>query len=498
MYRYLSIGLLLVAIVLLGFLFYQVMAGFFLPLFMAALLVVIFRPMHVWILDRVGGRKKIASAISTLIILLMVLVPLTLIGIFAAAEGRTVVRRLDPATIGDKIKLMRSRLKLEMPADEKFTRIETAIHAMEDQVLPPNIATQRTQLAYDANELRAYARELSEPLGLKWPMASAPDESESAELPSVGKIELAWLAFADTVENNRKKLSDENWNTLTNVEEQQQALSVARQEFRTALDRFFEFKTTLLGGPIRSWLTEIANPDELQVRTYVHNATAWAQDKVVSFGGATTAFLIRFLFGLVIMALALFSFFLDGPAMLVALKRLTPLDDSHEEELIREFEKVSRAVVLATLLSALAQGLLGALGYYFAGLEPVMLLMLLTMTLALVPFVGAAAVWVPASLYIALIEGRMGAGIVLAIYGAAVVSMADNVIKPFVLHGQSNLHPLWALLSVLGGVTTLGPIGILIGPMVVAFLQTLLNILQREISGMERPTNAAAPTSSPP
>ncbi len=59
--------------------------------------------------------------------------------------------------------------------------------------------------------------------------------------------------------------------------------------------------------------------------------------------------------------------------------------------------------------------------------------------------------------------------------------MADNVIKPWVLHGQSNLHPLLALLSVLGGVKTLGPIGLLVGPMVVSFLQALLNMLNTEL-----------------
>ena len=64
--------------------------------------------------------------------------------------------------------------------------------------------------------------------------------------------------------------------------------------------------------------------------------------------------------------------------------------------------------------------------------------------------------------------------------------MAENVIKPLVLHGQSNLHPLLALLSVLGGVHALGPIGILVGPMVVVFLQTLLNILHGELMNMER------------
>lgn len=79
----------------------------------------------------------------------------------------------------------------------------------------------------------------------------------------------------------------------------------------------------------------------------------------------------------------------------------------------------------------------------------------------------------------------------LAIWGAAVVSTIDNLIKPLILHGQSNIHPLFALLSVLGGGSALGPIGILVGPMVVAFLQTLLTILQRELRELD--TQSVAP-----
>ena len=151
---------------------------------------------------------------------------------------------------------------------------------------------------------------------------------------------------------------------------------------------------------------------------------------------------------------------------------------------------------MATLLSALAQGILAAIGFYFAGLNSIILLMVLTSVLALVPFVGAAAVWVPASLWLIFVEGSTGSGIFLAIYGAVIVSMADNVIKPFILHGQSNLHPLWALLSVLGGVSALGPIGILVGPMIVVFLQTLLKILQREIASIDQGTGSVEPVPS--
>jgi predicted PurR-regulated permease PerM len=132
-------------------------------------------------------------------------------------------------------------------------------------------------------------------------------------------------------------------------------------------------------------------------------------------------------------------------------------------------------------------------GYFFAlpREAPLFLLTALTMVFAIVPFVGAALVWVPTCAYLAFFDERMVDGAVvvgnwpvalmLAVYCGVVVSNVDNVVKPWVLHGQTNLHPLLALLSVIGGVQALGPIGILVGPMLVAFLQALMNMLNHEL-----------------
>jgi predicted PurR-regulated permease PerM len=213
-----------------------------------------------------------------------------------------------------------------------------------------------------------------------------------------------------------------------------------------------------------------------------------------SVGEATGAFVLHLLLGLIILVVAVYFFLADGPAMVRTVMRLSPLEDRHEQELLGEFDRVSRAVVVATLLSAVVQGMLAGLGFWVAGLGSVFLLSMLTAVLALIPFVGAAAVWLAVSLWLFFVEQHYVASLVLAAYGVAVVSAADNVIKPLVLHGQSKLHPLLALLSVLGGAQALGPVGILVGPMVVVFLQTLLNILHRELSSLEaRPTARRPP-----
>jgi predicted PurR-regulated permease PerM len=172
--------------------------------------------------------------------------------------------------------------------------------------------------------------------------------------------------------------------------------------------------------------------------------------------------------------------------MIIGVGRLLPLDMAHQNRLLEEFGSISRAVAAATLLSAIVQGLLAGIGYYFAGLPSVFLLTMLTIFAGMIPFVGAAAVWLPAVLWLGFFETRWMAAILLAIWGGAVVSMVDNLVKPLVLHGQSNLHPLLALLSVLGGVQALGPIGIFVGPMAVVFLQAGLKMLNTEIGKFER------------
>jgi predicted PurR-regulated permease PerM len=233
------------------------------------------------------------------------------------------------------------------------------------------------------------------------------------------------------------------------------------------------------------------SPQDIEA-TINRKVQEWIAPVVLS----TAQFVAGLLIGLFVMVISLYYFLADGPWMIRAVMRLSPLDDRYEEQLIDQFENISRAVVLASVASAVAQGLLAGVGYYFAGLGSVFLLTVLTMLFAMVPFVGAAAVWVPVCLYLFFFEHRPAAAIVLAVYGTAVVSAIDNVIKPIILHGRSNLHPLLALLSVLGGVQALGPIGIFVGPMVVAFLHALLNMLHTELAqmGPKAALAAAIPT----
>jgi len=339
--RMVSFVVLLGILVVIGIVFFRVMANFFIPLFAAVLLVIMFGPLRDWYQEKCKGRIHLAALATTATILLIVLLPTALVLWQATLEGKAIYRRIANA---------------DVDASEGVERLAEAGN--------------RIGLSFD------------------------PAEIERAVL-----------------------------------EKAQQMLAPAAYE--------------------------------------------------------AVQFLAVTVLGVFVMTVSLYYFLAEGPSMVRTMMRLSPLDDKYEELLIDRFAELSRAMVVATLAAAVTQGLLAGIGYYFAGVGAVFLLMVLTTLLAMVPFVGAAAVWAPVSVWLFFHDGRTVAAVLLAIYGAAVVSMSDNLIKPLILHGRARLHPLLALLSVLGGVQALGPIGVFIGPMAVALLQTVLNLVQTELAEIE-------------
>ncbi len=131
-----------------------------------------------------------------------------------------------------------------------------------------------------------------------------------------------------------------------------------------------------------------------------------------------------------------------------------------------------RGVVYGILGTALAQGTLVGLGLWLAGVPGAAALGFLTFFLSALPM-GPVLVWLPAALWL-FHEGATGWAIFLVVWGAGVVSMVDNVIKPLLISQGSAMPFLLVMLGVLGGAIGFGPLGVFIGPTLLALTYSIL------------------------
>src|SRR5262245_58611863 len=150
------------------------------------------------------------------------------------------------------------------------------------------------------------------------------------------------------------------------------------------------------------------------------------------------------------------------------------------------------ACVTATVGISVIQGLLGGAAFALLGIKGAAVWGLVMGILSLLPLVGATLVWLPAALWLAL-SGSMTKGIVLLAVGAGIMGNVDNVVRPLLLSGKARMNTLVLLVSLLGGVSAFGFIGIVLGPLVAAIATAVFESYLEPPPAEPPPPEAAAP-----
>ena len=183
------------------------------------------------------------------------------------------------------------------------------------------------------------------------------------------------------------------------------------------------------------------------------------------------------LVSLVIMLFLLFFFLRDGEDMLDTALRLVPLDAERQGHLLLHLSAVTRAVVFGSLITAVVQGTLVGVAFALVGLPSPVVFGVLAMVAALVPLFGTALIWVPAAGVLAA-QRRWGAAIFMVAWGVFVVSGSDNVVRPLFISGRAQISTLPVFLGLAGGLSAFGPIGMVLGPVIVALVLALLRFAE--------------------
>lgn len=203
-------------------------------------------------------------------------------------------------------------------------------------------------------------------------------------------------------------------------------------------------------------------------------ASDWLVSGATSLVKGTTSFLIS----LALIIFTMFFFFVDGKKMLKRLMYWTPLPNKYDREIFKKFKDVSYSTFMSTFVVAIAQGVTGALAFIVAGL-PAFFPGIAIAFLSILPYVGSGLIIIPAGIYLLLI-GNIWQGVFMLIWGTVVVGNIDNLIRAYMIKGKSDVHPIFVVFAILGGISLFGFWGVVIGPLIIALAITILHIYELE------------------
>jgi len=197
-----------------------------------------------------------------------------------------------------------------------------------------------------------------------------------------------------------------------------------------------------------------------------------------ALGGALAA-TWSFIFSVSMMLIALFFMLTQGAELVVWLDHILPLGPGQTQELLQEFRKTAYAVVMSTLVTAAVQAVVAWLGYWIANVPHAIFFAGVTFFGAMIPAIGAS-VFALLAAGILLLGGHPYSALFLAIWAVLVVGLVDNVIKPLLLRGGMDMPAAVVFFSLIGGLSAFGPLGLMLGPLAVAFFVALVRIYERE------------------
>jgi predicted PurR-regulated permease PerM len=213
------------------------------------------------------------------------------------------------------------------------------------------------------------------------------------------------------------------------------------------------------------------------ITSHVQQAGVW----LLGSGAAVLGGFARLFVSTLITLVIVFFLFRDGREWVHRAVGVIPLSPEQARRLLGNISDTIVANMYGILSVGLAQGILTGIAVALVGIPSPVLLGLGAAFASVVPVVGAGIVWIPAGLYL-IFTGALWKGIFVLLWGTVVISAADNVIRPWVVSGKVELHPLVLLFFILGGVEAFGFLGLFLGPVIASVLTVLFQMFREELN----------------
>jgi predicted PurR-regulated permease PerM len=210
---------------------------------------------------------------------------------------------------------------------------------------------------------------------------------------------------------------------------------------------------------------------ELNVSGQIRQSIEWFTSHIGTIFAGTVSVILTFLIGM----LGSFYLFRDGERMVAWFISVSPLKDTEDMAILERVARSIRSVVMGTVLVSLIQGIVATAGFSIFGVDRPILWGSIGALGALLPGIGTSGIMVPAVLYL-FYTGNISGSIGLLIWGVTAIIVIDNIVAPYLMSRGNNLHPFVVLISVLGGISLFGPLGFILGPVLISLFMVMLEL----------------------
>lgn len=236
--------------------------------------------------------------------------------------------------------------------------------------------------------------------------------------------------------------------------------------------QFSELADVPVIGPMLAWVQQTTGLSLAQIQAWLVEAAQAILKALAGLGRAAFLGALGTVIGFTLMMFILFFAIRDSEKVFHALRALVPLEEKEKTRLFRHLASVTRALVYGTGVTALVQGALVGIGFAAVGLPSPVVFGVLAALAALIPVAGTPVIWAPAVVALAA-QDRWTAALILLAWGGFVTTI-DNFLRPWLVSGRAEIGAVTVFIGVLGGLAAFGPIGLVLGPLVLTLAIALV------------------------
>ncbi|MAG39915.1 hypothetical protein CMI41_03035 [Candidatus Pacearchaeota archaeon] len=248
---------------------------------------------------------------------------------------------------------------------------------------------------------------------------------------------------------------------------------------RQVFDLYVNLQSVDFGSLVSAWLPsfleeEIATKAGYQINTAIGSVVTKFMNQFVGILVNIPDLVLK----LVVFFFTFFFAIRDSEKIGKYISRISPFSQATEKKFEREFRGITNSIMLGQVLIGAVQGLALGIGLWLLGVSNVLTLTVLTMLVSIIPVLGAWLVWFP-TVIILMLSGDITSALILFFYGGVFVSSLDNFIRPYLLSKSSDLPLGVSLIGTIGGLYFLGILGLILGPLILAYALIVLDFYQK-------------------